>query len=96
MKKSELQQIIREEIQKVLNEEPGDDYSYTVAKRITYGNLDQGKSEKELYSVIYDIVFNDPNVGQGSKNRTSNVVWGDEDFVSNVLYFIDQIRKQQL
>jgi hypothetical protein len=88
MKKSELKQIIREEIQNALNKQR---YADIVAKQIVDKGLHKDKSEKELYSVIFDIVLASE---KGNKNRTNNIVWGDEDFVPDVLDAIKFYKNQ--
>jgi hypothetical protein len=89
MKKSELRQIIKEEVDKMLNEERD---AVMIAKQIVDKGLHKGKSEKELYGVIFDEVFNNPLLGNMNRNRTQNIVWGDEDFISDVLQSIDDYK----
>lgn len=58
-------------------------YSEIVADNIRREAL--GKSEKEIIELIYNYVFNDTLTGQENENRTNNIVYGDEDFITDVL-----------
>jgi len=80
MKKSELKQLIREEISKVLNEREGD-YSEKVANAIA--NDAKGKTEKEKIALINRYLDNDKE-NNWSKVEKRNWMM-DEDFVSDVL-----------
>jgi len=61
-------------------------YSQIVANNIRDEAL--GKSEEEIIELIYDYVFNDKLTGQKNENRTNNIVYGDEDFISDVLWVL--------
>jgi len=80
MKKSELKQLIREEISKVLNEREGD-YSEKVANAIA--NDAKGKTEKEKIALINRYLDNDK---ENNWSKVEKINWMmDEDFVSDVL-----------
>lgn len=77
---SELRKIIRQVIKESGN---FGDYAQEVAFNIK--DETNGKSEKEIIGLIKNYVFNDPAVGRQNQTRTWNVVFGDEDFIPDVL-----------
>jgi hypothetical protein len=79
MKLSRIQQIIKEEVAKALNEGP---YSEKVGNAIK--SKAEGKSEKEKIKLISDYLNQDGN----TKTEILNLM-NDDDFISDVLQIIN-------
>jgi hypothetical protein len=75
--------LLKEKVRNALLEQ-SDRYSVIVANNIK--DMVIGKSEDEIISLIFDYVFNDQLVGKKDLSTTRAVVYGDEDFISDVLY----------
>jgi len=75
---------LRKIIKQVINES---EHFRNYAQEVAFNIKDEanGKSEKEIIGLIKNYVFNDPAVGRQNQTRTWNVVFGDEDFIPDVL-----------